>query len=87
MRTYCAIQLRRFDVRIQDNRTGEITEDQITFTKQQLQAAQTVNQSSKELIHRTYNRRGFQVLDIGKAAKCEAQLDLEGLFLEVEADE
>ena len=86
MRTYYAIQLRRFDVRIQDNRTGEITEDQITFTKHQLQAAQTVDQSSKELIHRTYARRGFQVLDIGKAAKCEAQLDLEGLFLEV-ADE
>ena len=27
MRTYFNIQLRRFDVRIQDNRTGEITED------------------------------------------------------------
>ena len=83
MRTYFNIPLRRFDVRIQDNRTGEITEDQI---KHQLQAAQTVDQSSKELIHRTYARRGFQVLDIGKAAKCEALLDLEGLFLEA-ADE
>lgn len=82
MTTYYNIQLRRFDVRIQDNRTGEITEDTIVFTKQQLQATREVGQSSKELICRAYNRRGFQVLDIGKAAKCEAQLDLEGLFLE-----
>ena len=86
MRTYFNIPLRRFDVRIQDNRTGEITEDTIVLTKHQLTAAQTVNQSSKELIHRTYARRGFQVLDIGKAAKCEALLDLAGLFLEA-ADE
>ena len=82
MRTYFNIALRRFDVRIQDNRTGEVTEDTIVFAKQQLQAAQTVNQSSKELIYRYYNRAGYTVLDIGKAAKCEAQLDLEGLFLE-----
>ena len=82
MRTYYPIQLRRFDVRVKDERTGEITEDTITLTKQQLAAAQTVSQSSKELIHRYYNKRGYQVLDIGKAAKCEAVLDLEGLFEE-----
>ena len=82
MRTYFNIQLRRFDVRIQDNRTGEITEDTVVFTKPQLTAAQVVNQSSRELIHRIYNRAGYTVLDIGKATKCEAQLDLEGLFME-----
>jgi len=82
VRTYYFIQLRRFDVRIQDNRTGEVTEDAITLTKHQLTAAQVVNQSSRELIHRIYNRAGYTVLDIGKATKCEAQLDLEGLFLE-----
>ena len=86
MRTYYSIQLRRFDVRIQDNRTGEITEDTIVLTKHQLTAAQVVNQSSRELIHRAYNRAGYAVLDIGKATKCEAQLDLEGLFLEAVED-
>ena len=86
MRTYYSIQLRRFDVRIQDNRTGEITEDTIVLTKHQLTAAQVVNQSSRELIHRAYNRAGYIVLDIGKATKCEAQLDLEGLFLEAVED-
>lgn len=82
MRTYYSIQLRRFDVRIQDNRTGEVTEDEVVLTKHQLTAAQVVNQSSRELIHRIYNRAGYTVLDIGKATKCEAQLDLEGLFME-----
>ena len=86
MRTYYSIQLRRFDVRIQDNRTGEITEDTIVLTKHQLTAVQVVNQSSRELIHRAYNRAGYTVLDIGKATKCEAQLDLEGLFLEAVED-
>lgn len=86
MRAYEKIQLRRFDVRIQDNRTGETTEDTIVFTKQQLQAAQLCGQSSKELIYRHYNRAGFTVLDIGKATKCEAQLDLEGLFREAVDD-
>ena len=80
MRTYFNIQLRRFDVRIQDNRTGEITEDTIVFTKQQLQATREVGQSSKELICRAYNRRGFQVLDIGKAEKKAVGVDLDKLY-------
>ena len=82
MKTYQTINLRQFTVQIKDNRTGVISEDVIVFTKQQLQAAQAVGQSSKELIYRAYNRAGFTVLDIGKARKAAAELDLEGLFLE-----
>lgn len=80
MKTYYPVQLRAFDVRIKDNRTGEITEDMIVLTKQQLQAAQLVGQSSKELICRLYNREGFTVLDIGKAQKETVELDLEVLL-------
>lgn len=80
MRTYEKLQLRAFDVRIRDERTGEITEDVIMLTKPQLVAAQVVNQSSKELIHRYYNRAGFTVLDIGRARKTEAVLDLRACF-------
>jgi len=86
MKTFYNLQLRAFDVRIKDERTGEETEDIIVFTKQQLQAAQVVGQSSKELIHRAYNREGFSVLDIGKAHKAAAKLDLEGLYQEAKAD-
>ena len=62
MRTYQTIQLRRFNIQIMDKRTGKTREDVIVLTKQQLQAAQVVGQSSKELICRYYNRAGFTVL-------------------------
>lgn len=86
MKTYEKIHLRAFDVRIRDERTGKTREDVIVFTKQQLQAAQVVGQSSKELIYRAYNREGFTVLDTGKAKKATAELDLEGLFQEAVED-
>lgn len=76
------LHLRAFDVRIRDERTGETGEEMIVFTKQQLQAAHLVGQSSKELIHRAFNREGFTVLDIGKAMKTSVELDLAGLFCE-----
>lgn len=86
MRTYQTIHLRRFDILVKDERTGVTSEDTIVFTKQQLQAAQLVGQSSKELIYRAYNKAGYTVLDIGKARKLEVPLDLEGLFCEGESD-
>lgn len=86
MKTYQTIHLRRFDVLVKDERTGVTNEDTIVFTKQQLQAAQLVGQSSKELIHRAYGREGYTVLDIGKARKLEVSLDLDGLFCEGESD-
>ncbi len=83
MTVYQNIQLRRFTVQIRDNRTGEVRQDAIVLSKQQLQAAQTVGQSSKELIFRLYNREGYTVLDIGRPEKREISLDLEGVFNEV----
>ena len=86
MKTFYSVHLRAFDVRVKDERTGEVKEDVIVLTKQQLQAAQIVGQSSKELISRTYNREGFTVLDIGKARKVTTTLDLEGLYSEAVKD-
>ena len=80
MKTTMTIYLRAFTVRIQDRRTGETSEDVIVFDKAQLQAAQIVGQSSKELICRAYNAEGYKVLDIGKADKQEIKLDLYGLY-------
>lgn len=80
MRTYQTIHLRRFTVQIMDERTGESREDVIVLTKEQLQAAQVVGQSSKELICRHYNRAGFTVLDIGKAEKRTIGFNLGALW-------
>ena len=74
MKTTMKITLRAFPVKIQDTRTGEIKEDRIVLTKEQLHAADLVGQSSKELITRLYNREGYRVLEIGKAAKQSGEL-------------
>lgn len=68
MKNTFTIELRRFPVRVQ-SASGEITEDHIIITKQELHAAQLVGQSSKELITRIYKRNGYKVLDIGTAEK------------------
>lgn len=82
MRTTMSIYLRAFPVRIRDLRTGEESEEPVVLAKQQLQAAQLVGQSSKELIVRAYAERGYEVLDIGKADKQVVDLDLYGLYRE-----
>lgn len=86
MKSTLSIQLRAFSVLIQDMRTGEEFEDTIVFSKQQLQAAQIIGQSSKDLIFRAYNRKGYQVLEIGKADKQEIDLDLYNLYREAVED-
>uniref|UniRef100_UPI003FF0F641 hypothetical protein n=1 Tax=Flavonifractor plautii TaxID=292800 RepID=UPI003FF0F641 len=83
MRTTATIYTRRFPVTIRDGRTGAEMQDYITLDKAQLQAAQLqaaqlVGMSSKELIYSIYNRRGFRVLDIGKAEKGRIEVELSG---------
>ena len=80
MKTELTIQARCFPVTIQDRRTEEKRDDTIVLDKQQLQAAQIVGQSSKELICRQYERQGCTVLDIGKPERREITLNLEELY-------
>ncbi|MGM9577845.1 MAG: hypothetical protein ACI3VS_00540 [Evtepia sp.] len=80
MKTEIAIQVRAFPVQIYDRSTGGEREETVVLTKEQLQAAQLVGQSSKELIHRICERAGCAVLDIGKPVKREVPLNLEELY-------
>lgn len=84
MKTTMTVQLRRFDVLVEDQRTRETREESIVFTLEQLHAAQLVGQSSKELICRVFERQGYKVLDIGRAERREATLRLDGLFWEAD---
>ena len=79
MNTFVPVEVRRFSVTVK-NGSGEIVEDTIILTKRQLQAAQLVGQSSKELIHRLYQRHGFRVIDIGRAEKKTVTVDLNALW-------
>lgn len=80
MKNSITIEARRFHVVIRDSASGEVIMDTITLSKQQLQAAQLVGQSSKELICRLYQRQGCKVLDIGKAEKKTLTVDLDVLW-------
>ena len=80
MKTTMKINVRNFPVTIQDTRTGKVSQDNITLTKQHLQAAQLVGESSKELITRIFNRNGYEVLNIEKPMKEEIEINLEELY-------
>lgn len=77
MKTTYTLAIRAFPVKIKDERTGEETIDIIVLDKQRLQAAELVDQSSKEIIHRIYHKNGYKVLDIGKPDKMNVQLQLD----------
>lgn len=88
MKTTMIIQVRAFPVTIQDMRKPiSPFNDTIVVTKQELQAAQLVGESSKELITRICNRRGYEVLSIRKPEKDEITINLERLWLEWDKNE
>lgn len=83
MKTEVKIQARIYAVTIRDERTGETKEDAIVLDKLRLQAAQLVGMNDEDLIYRTYNRKGYRVLDIiTPPKKVELAVDLEKLALE-----
>lgn len=69
----------RFPVTVQEGENGSAV-IHIILTKEQLQAAQIVGQSSKELIHRICNRKGLTVLDIGKAERKTLEVNLNEMW-------
>ena len=78
MKTTMTIHLRRFPVLVRDNRTGEKLETTITLEKSQLQAAQLVGQSSKELICRLCNKAGYTSWTLAKPGKLRFPLTWRG---------
>ena len=81
MKTAITLPLRVFPVKVRDERTGEEFPDRITLEKSRLQAAQLVGQTHEDLIYRLYNRRGYHVLEIGKARKVTATVELSALAI------
>lgn len=69
----------RFPVTVQrgENDTDVIP---VILTKEQLRAAQTVGESSKELIRRICDRKGLSVVDIGKADRRTFEIDLSEMW-------
>ena len=76
MKNTITITVRAFPVTIRDERTGELSEDNIVLTRQQLQAVHTVGENNNDLIYRIFNRQGYRVLEIGKPIKREISVNL-----------
>lgn len=82
MKNEIIINLRAFPVTAHDHRTDKEVHIIVPVAKHQLQAAQIVGQSSKELIERLCERQGYTVLDVGKPVKRAVTLDLLALFMQ-----
>lgn len=82
MKNKADLTLRVFPILGINNRTGNEETITVIVTKQQLQAAQIVGQSSKELIGRFCERQGYTVVEIGSPDKLSVTLDLDKLVEE-----
>ena len=80
MKNEITLNLRRFPVKVRDDRKGETLDSYITLEKRQLQACRLVGQSSTELIERLCERQGYTVLEIGKPIKLPVTLGLDELW-------
>lgn len=79
MKNEIVLNLRQFPVLAHDHRDGQEKHITVTVAKNQLQAAQIVGQSSKELVERLCDRQGYSVLEIGKPYKVAVTVDLDKL--------
>ena len=79
MKNEIVLNLRQFPVLAHDHRDGQGKHITVTVAKNQLQAAQIVGQSSKELVERLCDRQGYSVLEIGKPYKVAVTVDLDKL--------
>lgn len=79
MKNEIVLNLRQFPVLARDHRDGQEKRITVTVAKNQLQAAQIVGQSSKELIERLCDRQGYTMLEIGKPSKVAVAVDLDKL--------
>ena len=79
MKNEIVLNLRQFPVLVHDHRDGQEKHIVVTVAKNQLQAAQIVGQSSKELIERLCDQQGYSVFEIGKPSKVAVAVDLDTL--------
>ena len=74
------IEARRFPLTVVKKDNQEAYERHIVLSKEQLQAAQLVGQSSTELIKRICERQGYEVVYIGKPKRKSILIDLNAVW-------
>lgn len=81
MKSIIEIPVRRFPVIVYDKRfLADIPlAENVTLSKQQLQAAMTCGLSSNEVITRICEKKGYKVLKIGTPDKVTLTVDLDAM--------
>lgn len=81
MKSIVEIPVRRFPVIVYDKRSAADIPlaENVTLSKQQLQAAMTCGLSSNEVITRICEKKGYKVLEIGTPDKVTLTVDLDAL--------
>ena len=87
MKNEITIILRALPVIAHDHRTGREEALTVTVTKEQLQAAALVGQSSNELLERMLDRNGYTLLEAGTPDKLTVKLDVAELVERHEAQQ
>lgn len=83
MRTTTTIKALAYPVTLLDHRTGTQMEDIIVLEKSWLSICGKLDiNDDKHLIYRIYNRKGYEVLEIGKRCKIQLAVDLEQLYID-----
>ena len=85
MKTTVAIKAYAYPVKLKDHRTGVPNSDTIVIPAEWLQLCGSMGLEicdDKHMIHRAYNRKGFEVLEIANRRRITLTVDLERLYAE-----
>ena len=85
MRTTVAIKAYAYPVKLKDHRTGVSNSDTIVIPAEWLQICGSMGLEicdDKHMIFRAYNRKGYEVIEIGNRRKITLTVDLERLYAE-----
>ena len=85
MRTTVAIKAYAYPVKLKDHRTGVSNSDTIVIPAEWLRICGSMGLEicdDKHMIFRAYNRKGYEVIEIGNRRKITLAVDLERLYAE-----
>ena len=84
MQTTTTIKAYAYPVKIKDHRSGVSNSDTIVIPAEWLHICGSMGLEicdDKHMIYRTYNRKGFEVLEVGNRHKITLSVDLERLYM------
>lgn len=84
MQTTTTIKAYAYPVKIKDHRNGVSNSDTIVIPAEWLRICGSMGLEicdDKHMIFRTYNRKGFEVLEIGNRSSIALTVDLERLYM------